>query len=165
MSTTDEIVEYARNSSAEAAAAHLGAPPVRQLTVVTCMDARIDLFELFGLKKGDAHLLRNAGGVVTPDTRRSLAISQRMLGSREIVLVHHTNCGMQTFTDPELKSRIEAETGVRPDWASEAFTDLDDDVRQSMRRIAADSAIPHNGPDAVRGFVFDVHSGELREVR
>ncbi len=138
------------------------ASPVRHVAVVACMDARLDLFEMFGLRTGDSHLIRNAGGIVTDDVIRSLAISQRKLGTRSVVLVHHTNCGMQTFTDDELRNELLAETGYKPAWSPESFVDLDEDVRQSLRRVLASPFLPHK--DDVRGFVFEVDSGALREV-
>ena len=122
----------------------------------------MDLVGLLGLKLGDAHMIRNAGGVVTDDAIRSLAISQRMLGTREIVLLHHTDCGMLTFSDDEFKRSLQDETGIKPAWAVEAFDDLDEDVRQSIARIHASPFIPHK--DSLRGFVYDVHTGEVREV-
>jgi carbonic anhydrase len=137
-------------------------PPALHLAVVACMDSRLDLFGALGLAIGDAHVIRNAGGVVTDDVIRSLVISQRLLGTREIVLIHHTDCGMVKFTDDELKDAVEADTGIRPHWATEAFTDLDRDVRQSIARLKASPFVPHT--DKVRGFVFDITSGLLREV-
>jgi carbonic anhydrase len=137
-------------------------PPARQVAVIACMDARLDPYGLLGLSEGDAHVIRNAGGVVTEDVVRSLAISQRLLGTREIVLIHHTDCGMLTFRDDDVKAQIEADTGLRPPFALEAFADADEDVRQSVRRIAATPFIPHE--DQVRGFVHDVTGGRLREV-
>jgi carbonic anhydrase len=126
------------------------------------MDARLDLFGILGLRPGDAHLIRNAGGVATDDVIRSLAISQRKLGTREIVLVHHTDCGMLTFTEDEFRAELLAETGVKPAWSAEAFTDLDADVRSSMQRIRTSPFIPHR--EQVRGFVYEVETGRLREV-
>jgi carbonic anhydrase len=126
------------------------------------MDARLDLFGILGLAPGDAHLIRNAGGVATDDVIRSLAISQRKLGTREIVLVHHTDCGMLTFTEDEFRRELLDETGVKPAWVAEAFTDLDADVRSSIARIRTSPFIPHR--DAVRGFVYEVETGRLREV-
>jgi carbonic anhydrase len=126
------------------------------------MDARLNPYGMFGLTEGDAHVIRNAGGVITADQLRSLAISQRLLGTEEIILVHHTDCGMLTFTDDQFKNDVQAETGIRPPWAAEAFGDLDEDVRQSIRRIKADPFIPRK--DSVRGFVYDVATGALREV-
>src|SRR4051812_36289099 len=126
------------------------------------MDARLNPYGLLGLAEGDAHVIRNAGGVVTADVIRSLAISQRLLGTREIVLVHHTDCGMLTFTDDQFRGQVEADTGIRPEWAAEAFPDLEADVRQSLARVKASPFIPDKS--SVRGFVYDVSSGELREV-
>ena len=126
------------------------------------MDARLNPYGLLGLAEGDAHVIRNAGGVVTADELRSLAISQRLLGTTEIILIHHTDCGMLTFTDDQFKAAIEAETGIKPQWSAEAFSDLDADVRQSIARIKADPFIPRK--ESVRGFVYDVRTGRLREV-
>ena len=126
------------------------------------MDARLNPYGLLGLSEGDAHVIRNAGGVVTDDEIRSLAISQRLLGTKEIVLIHHTDCGMLTFTDDEFKRSVQDEVGIKPEWAAESFTDLDEDVRQSIARIEASPFIPRK--DSVRGFVYDVHTGALREV-
>lgn len=136
--------------------------PSRRVAVLACMDARLDVHAALGLGAGEAHVLRNAGGVVTDDVIRSLAISQRLLGTREIILIHHTDCGMQTFTDDAFKRSIQDEVGVKPPWAVEAFTDLDEDVRQSIARIEGSPFVPHR--NAVRGFVFDVSTGLLREV-
>jgi carbonic anhydrase len=138
-------------------------PPARQVAVVACMDARLNPYGLLGLSEGDAHVIRNAGGVITADQLRSLAISQRLLGTTEIILIHHTDCGMLTFTDDQFKAAIQEETGLKPDWAAEAFADLDEDVRQSVRRIQADPFIPVK--DSVRGFVYEVETGRLREVK
>jgi len=161
MSVTDE---YLANNAAYAEGFHgpLPLPPSRQVAVVACMDARLNVYAILGLKDGEAHVIRNAGGVVTEDEIRSLAISQRLLGTREIILIHHTDCGMLTFTDDEFKQQIQQETGIKPSWAAEAFGDLDEDVRQSLRRVRSSSFIPHT--DAVRGFVFDVTTGRLNEV-
>jgi carbonic anhydrase len=162
MSITDELL---RNNAAYVAgfqAGDLPMPPAKQVAVLACMDARLNPFGALGLHEGDAHVIRNAGGVVTDDAIRSLAISQRLLGTREIVLIHHTDCGMLTFHDDEVKAAIEKDTGVRPPFALEAFADVEDDVRQSIRRIQASPFIPHK--DAVRGFVYDVHTGQLNEV-
>jgi carbonic anhydrase len=162
MSVTDELLQsndaYARSFSSGA----LPLPPARHVAVVACMDARLSPYGMLGLHEGDAHVIRNAGGAVTDDVIRSLMISQRLLGTREIVLIHHTDCGMLTFHDDDLKSAVEADTGLRPPFALEAFGDLDQDVRQSIARIKASPFIPHK--DSVRGFVYDVHSGKLREV-
>ena len=137
-------------------------PPAKQIAAVVCMDARLETGALLGLAEGDAHVIRNAGGVVTDDVIRSLTISQRLLGTREIMLIHHTDCGMLTFTDSDLKQQILDDTGVKPPFAMEAFPDLDDDVRQSIARVKASPYVPHK--DQVRGFVYEVESGRLREV-
>ncbi len=137
-------------------------PPGKKVAVVACMDARLETGRLLGLEEGDAHVIRNAGGVVTDDVIRSLAISQRLLGTREIVLIHHTDCGMLTFKDDAVKAEIENETGVRPHFALEAFPDPAEDVAQSIRRIRNSPFVPHK--DAVRGFVYDVKTGRLNEV-
>jgi carbonic anhydrase len=161
MSATDELVA-SNQRYAEAFSGPLPLPPARGVAVVACMDARLNVYALAGLAEGEAHVIRNAGGVVTDDVIRSLAISQRLLGTREIMLIHHTECGMLTFTDDEFKAAIQEETGIKPPWAAEAFGDLDTDVRQSIARIKASPFVPHR--DAVRGFVFDVASGRLSEV-
>jgi len=137
-------------------------PPSKHVAVLACMDARIDVYRALGINEGESHVIRNAGGVVTDDAIRSLAISQRLLGTTEIILIHHTDCGMLTFTDDAVKAQIQADTGIRPSFALEAFPDLDDDVRQSVARIKANPFIPHR--DDVRGFVYDVNTGSLREV-
>ena len=162
MSVTDELLASNARYAAAFDKGHLPLPPARHVAVVACMDARLDVHELLGLAEGDAHVIRNAGGAVTDDAVRSLAISQRLLGTHEIVLVHHTDCGMLTFTDGDLKAKIQAEVGIRPPFALEAFADLDEDVRQSIARIKASPFIPHR--DQVRGFVYDVKTGRLREV-
>jgi carbonic anhydrase len=161
MSVTDELL--ANNQRyAEAFHGPLPMPPARGLAVVACMDARLNLYAILGLAEGEAHVIRNAGGVVTDDEIRSLAISQRLLGTREIILIHHTDCGMLTFTDDDFKAAILADTGIKPPWAAEAFNDPNADVRQSMARIKASPFVPHT--DQVRGFVFDVATGKLNEV-
>jgi carbonic anhydrase len=137
-------------------------PPARKVAVIACMDARLNVYGILGLTEGDAHVIRNAGGAVTDDTIRSLAISQRLLGTEEIILIHHTGCGMLTFTDDDFRRSIEEDTGIRPAWAAESFTDLDRDVRQSIARIKASPFIPQK--DHVRGFVYEVETGRLREV-
>jgi|TARA_B110000467_G_C18319800_1_gene484269 carbonic anhydrase len=137
-------------------------PPAKKVAVVACMDARIETGRLLGLEEGDAHVIRNAGGVVSDDVIRSLAISQRLLGTTEIVLIHHTDCGMLTFKDDDLKAQIEEDTGVRPPFALEAFSDPEDDVRQSVRRIQSSPFVPNK--DSIRGFVYDVETGRLNEV-
>jgi carbonic anhydrase len=138
-------------------------PPAKHVAVVACMDARLDIYRILGLNEGEAHVIRNAGGVITDDEIRSLAISQRLLGTQEIILIHHTDCGMLTFTDNQFKKSIQDDTGIKPAWSAEAFPDLDEDVRQSIARIKASPFVPNKG--SVRGFVFDVATGRLREVQ
>jgi carbonic anhydrase len=162
MSVTDELLA---NNAAYAEAfvnADLPMSPGKKVAVVACMDARLNVDAALGLQEGFAHVIRNAGGVVTDDAIRSLAISQRLLGTEEIILIHHTDCGMLRFTDDEFKRSIQDDVGIKPQWAAEAFSDLDEDVRQSIARIEASPFIPRK--DSVRGFVFDVRSGALREV-
>jgi carbonic anhydrase len=162
VSATDELLA---NNEAYVAAfgnGHLPLPPAKKVAIVACMDARLNVYGALGLKEGDAHVIRNAGGVVTDDEIRSLAISQRLLGTEEIILIHHTDCGMLTFTDDDFKKSIQDDVGIKPEWAAEAFPDLDGDVRQSIARIKASPFIPRK--DAVRGFVYEVESGRLREV-
>jgi carbonic anhydrase len=162
MSVTDELL---RNNAAYAESFEKGdlpLPPARGVAVVACMDARLDVHKILGLEEGDAHVIRNAGGVITDDEIRSLAISQRLLGTREIILIHHTDCGMLTFTDEELKQQIHEEVGMKPHFSMESFSDLEEDVRQSMRRIQANPFIPHT--ESVRGFIYEVETGRLREV-
>ena len=163
MSAIDELVENNSRYAADFGKGGLPIPPAKKVAVIACMDARVSPFALLGLEEGDAHVIRNAGGVITDDEIRSLAISQRLLGTEEIMLIHHTDCGMLTFSDDDFKAQIEADTGIKPQWAAEAFADLDDDVRQSMARIKSSPFIPHK--DEVRGFVYDVESGKLREVQ
>ena len=161
MSATDD---YLRNNAAYAAgfSGPLPLPPSRHVAVVACMDARLNVYAILGLKDGEAHVIRNAGGVITDDEIRSLAISQRLLGTTEIILIHHTACGMLTVTDDSFKQSIQVDTGLRPPWAVEAFTDVEEDVRQSRARILASPYIPYK--DDIRGFVFDVATGKLNEV-
>src|SRR6201993_1447536 len=161
MSVTDQ---YLKNNAAYAArfSGPLRFPPSSHVAVVACMDARLNVYGILGLKEGEAHVIRNAGGVVTSDEIRSLAISQRLLGTTEVILIHHTDCGMLTFTDDSFKRSIQDETGIKPSWSAEAFGDLDEDVRQSIARIKASPFVPHT--DAIRGFVFDVATGKLNEV-
>ena len=161
MTVTDELLA---NNAAYAAAfgGLLPLPPSKHVAVVACMDARLNVYGILGLREGEAHVIRNAGGVVTDDEIRSLTISQRLLGTQEIILIHHTECGMLTFTDDDFKASIQKDTGIKPEWAAEAFPDLDEDVRQSINRIKASPFIPHK--ESVRGFVFDVATGKLREV-
>lgn len=162
MSVTDDLLrnneEYARSFDK----ADLPLPPAKGLAVVACMDARLDVHKMLGLEEGDAHVIRNAGGVVTDDEIRSLAISQRLSGTTEIVLIHHTDCGMLTFTDDDLKGQIQADVGIKPHFSMEAFSDLEEDVRQSIARIKASPFVPNK--DSVRGFVYEVETGRLREV-
>jgi carbonic anhydrase len=161
MSATDELL--ANNARyAEQFTGPLPLTPAKGVAVVACMDARINVYAVLGLTEGEAHVIRNAGGVVTDDVIRSLAISQRLLGTREIILIHHTDCGMLTFTDDAFKRAIQDDTGIKPTWAAEAFDDLEEDVLHSKARIAASPFIPHT--DAIRGFVFDVATGKLSEV-
>jgi carbonic anhydrase len=161
MTVTDELLtnnaRYAKSFSGP-----LPLPPAKHIAVLACMDARLNIYALLGLNEGEAHVIRNAGGVVTDDEIRSLAISQRLLGTKEIILIHHTDCGMLTFTDDEFTTGIQRETGLKPPWAAESFTDLDTDVQQSINRITASPYIPHT--DQVRGFVFDVATGKLTEI-
>src|SRR2546423_5895130 len=162
MAVIDQLLENAESYATRFDRGELPLPPARKVAVVACMDARLNPYGLLGLQEGDAHVIRNAGGVVSEDVIRSLAISQRLLGTREIVLIHHTDCGMLTFTDDQVKAQIEADTGIRPPFALEAFANLEQDVKQSMARIAASPFVPHK--DQVRGFVYDVSSGRLNEV-
>jgi carbonic anhydrase len=162
MTATDDLLannaEYAASFSGP-----LPLPPAKGVAVLACMDARLDVYRLLGLHDGEAHVIRNAGGVVTDDAIRSLTISQRLLGTTEIVLVHHTDCGMLTFTDDTFKADIQGDTGIKPHWSAEAFSDLAEDVRQSIARIKASPFVPNK--DSVRGFVFDVATGKLTEVK
>jgi carbonic anhydrase len=162
MSVTDELLQ---NNAAYAEAFEKGdlpLPPARGVAVVACMDARLNVYGMLGLREGDAHVIRNAGGVITDDEIRSLAISQRLLGTREIVLIHHTDCGMLTFSDDELKQQIQEDVGVKPHFSMESFSDLEEDVRQSIARIKHSPFIPNK--DSVRGFIYEVETGRLREV-
>jgi carbonic anhydrase len=161
MTVTDDLL--ANNARyAETFTGALPMPPSKHVAVVACMDARLNVYAILGLNEGEAHVIRNAGGVITDDEIRSLAISQRLLGTREIVLIHHTDCGMLTFTDDDFKRGIQDETGIKPPWSVESFNDLDEDVRQSIARIQASPFVPNK--DAIRGFVFDVATGKLNEV-
>jgi carbonic anhydrase len=148
VSTTDQLLENAERYAASFEHADLPLPPARRVAVVACMDARLNPYGLLGLSEGDAHVIRNAGGVVTDDEIRSLCISQRLLGTEEIILIHHTGCGMLTFSDDEFRRQVEADTGVKPDWAAEAFDDLEQDVRQSIARIKASPFIPRRTASA-----------------
>jgi carbonic anhydrase len=162
MSVTDELLERNRAYAECFAKGGLAGRPARRVAIVACMDARLDPARVLGLEEGDAHVIRNAGGAITDDAIRSLAISQRLLGTEEIMLLHHTDCGLATFSDDEFRRRIEAETGIRPPWAAETFTDVEEDVRQSTARIAASPFIPEKG--SIRGFVYEAETGRLREV-
>ena len=162
MSVTDELLQnnaaYAENFDK----GELPLPPARGVAVVACMDARLNVYGMLRLQEGDAHIIRNAGGVITDDEIRSLTISQRLLGTREIILIHHTDCGMLTFTDDELRQQIHEEAGIKPHFSMESFSDLEEDVRQSIARIRNSPFIPNK--DSVRGFVYEVETGRLREV-
>jgi len=161
-STIDELLAKNEISAASLADRDLAAAPRRQLAIVTCMDCRLDVFAALGLGDGEAHVLRNAGGVITDDVIRSLAISQHLLGTREVMLIHHSDCGMQKISDDGFRAELLKETGVAPSFAIESFKDLDADVRQSILRVQRSPFLPHR--DAVRGFVYDVDSHRLREV-
>ena len=163
MSQTDQLIENNQAYAEGFDKPDLPLPPAKKVAVIACMDARLLPSKILGLEEGDAHVIRNAGGVVTDDEIRSLAISQHLLGTEEVVLVHHTDCGMLTFTDEQFAQRLEEETGVRPSWSAESFDDLDQNVRDSIARIQASPFIPRK--DKVRGFVYEVESGRLREVR
>jgi carbonic anhydrase len=162
MTVTDELLQNNTNYAESFDKGDLPLPPARGVAVVACMDARLDVHKILGLEEGDAHVIRNAGGVITDDEIRSLTISQRLLGTREVILIHHTDCGMLTFTDDELKQQIQEEAGIKPHFPMESFSDLEEDVRQSIARIQHSPFIPHK--DSVRGFVYEVESGRLREV-
>ena len=162
MSATDELLRNAEAYAASFDKGDLPLPPAKKLAVLACMDARVDPSGILGLQEGDAHVIRNAGGVVTDDEIRSLSISQRLLGTEEIILIHHTDCGMLTFGDEEFRRQIQRETGIKPEWAAEAFDDLEEDVRQSIARIKASPFVPRK--ENIRGFVYDVKTGNLTEV-
>ena len=162
MSQTDELLKNNEAYAASFDKAELPLPPARKLAVLACMDARLDPAGALGLQEGDAHVIRNAGGVVTDDEIRSLAISQNLLGTEEIVLIHHTDCGMLTFTDDEFRQKLEQETGETPEWSAHTFPDLEGNVRDSIARIKSSPFIPKK--DSVRGFVYEVETGRLREV-
>jgi len=161
MSVTDQLLENSKRYAQSFDKGDLPLPPAKKVAVLACMDARLIPTRVLGLDEGDAHVIRNAGGVVTDDEIRSFSISQHLLGTEEIILIHHTDCGMLTFTDDEFKARLREATGREPGWNSEAFSDLDENVRESMRRITDSPFIPHKN---VRGFVYDVKDGSLREV-
>jgi carbonic anhydrase len=162
MSTTDELLRNAEAYAASFDKGDLPLPPAKKVAVLACMDARVNPYAILGLQEGDAHVIGNAGGVVTDDEIRSLSISQRLLGTEEIILIHHTDCGMLTFTDDEFRRSVQDDVGIKPTWAAETFPDLDEDVRQSIARIKASPFIPRK--DSVRGFVYEVETGRLREV-
>jgi carbonic anhydrase len=162
LTVTDELLKNAEIYASSFDKQGLPMPPGKKVAVLACMDARLNVYGVLGLAEGDAHVIRNAGGVVTDDAIRSLTISQRLLGTEEIILIHHTDCGMLTFKDDQVKDQIKAETGIRPPFALEAFPESDDDVRQSIARIKASPFIPKK--DKVRGFVYEVESGGLRPV-
>jgi carbonic anhydrase len=161
MSTTDDVLRNAEQYASSFDKGDLPVPPGRKLAVVACMDARLIPTKVLGLQEGDAHVIRNAGGVITDDTIRSLAISQHKLGTEEIILIHHTDCGMLTFRDDDFREQLQDDTGLKPSWAAESFTDLDRDLRQSIERIRSSPFIPNKN---VRGFVYEVETGKLREV-
>ena len=163
MSVTDQLVRNNESYAKSFTKGDLALPPAKGIAVLACMDARLDVHKILGLHEGEAHVIRNAGGVATDDAIRSLVISQRLLGTNEIVLIHHTDCGMLTFKDDEVKGKIESEVGIKPAFALEAFANLEDDVKQSIARIEASPFIPNK--TSVRGFVYDVTSGRLNEVR
>jgi carbonic anhydrase len=162
VSVTDELLQNAERYAEGFDQGELPLPPGKRIAVVACMDARLNPYGLLGLNEGDAHVIRNAGGVITDDEIRSLSISQRLLGTEEIILIHHTDCGMLTFGDDEFRRQVQADTGIKPEWAAEAFDDLEEDVRQSIARIRNSPFIPRK--DSVRGFVYDVKTGKLAEV-
>jgi carbonic anhydrase len=162
VSVIDDLIANNHVFAAGLPAQHLPIEPKRKLVIVTCMDARLDVFKALGLREGDAHILRNAGGVITDDVIRSVAVSQRRLGTRAVMLIHHTNCGMQTLTDDGFRAELQHATGVAPAFAIESFTDLDADVRQSILRVRRSEFILHR--DRVRGFIYDVDTHRLREI-
>lgn len=162
MTAIDDLTDNNREYAEEYDHGLLPIPPRRQVALVACMDARLDVYRMLGLSLGEAHVIRNAGGVISDDAVRSLVISQRLLGTNEIVLIHHTDCGMLTFRDDDIKDQIATDVGLRPTFALEAFDDVEDDIRQSIARLRANPYIPHK--DAIRGFVFDVKTGRLEEV-
>ena len=162
MAVIEELVENAKKYAERFDKGSLPLPPAKSVAVVACMDARLNPYALLGLSEGDAHVIRNAGGVITDDEIRSLAISQRLLGTEAIMLIHHTDCGMLTFGDDDFRRDVQRDTGVKPEWPAEAFDDLEEDVRQSIARIKASPFIPKK--DDVRGFIYEVETGRLREV-
>ena len=163
MTATEDLLRNAENYAKTFDLGDLPLPPAKQVAVLACMDARLNVYGLLGLQEGDAHVIRNAGGVVTDDEIRSIAISQRLLGTKEVILIHHSDCGMLTFNDEDFRRQLHEETGVEPEWDAEAFTDLETDVRKGIARIRDSPFIPEKG--SIRGFVYDVHTGRLDEVR
>ena len=163
MSVTDELLQNNDAYAASFGKGDLPMPPGKKTAVLACMDARLNVYGILGLSEGECHVIRNAGGVATDDAVRSLVISQRLLGTEEIILIHHTDCGMLTFSDDDVKRQIQEDVGVKPAFALEAFPDLDEDVRQSIGRIRASPFVPHT--DQIRGFVYEVETGRLREVK
>jgi carbonic anhydrase len=162
MTATDDLLKNAEKHAEGFDKGELPMPPAKKVAIVACMDARVNPYPIFGLELGDAHVIRNAGGVVTDDEIRSLAISQRLLGTEEVILVHHTDCGMLTFNDEDFRRDIQEDTGIKPSWSAEAFNDLEADVRQSINRIKSSPFIPNK--DSIRGFIYEVETGGLREV-
>ena len=162
MTTTDDLLQNAESYASDFDKGDLPLPPARKVAVLACMDARLNPQKVLGLEEGDGHVIRNAGGVVTDDEIRSLAISQRLLGTEAIILIHHTDCGMLTFTDDQFADQLEGDTGEKPAWEARSFTDLEDDVRDSINRIQESPFIPKT--DQVRGFIYEVETGRLREV-
>ena len=162
MSAIDEFLAGNQRYAAGFDAAERSAQPAKAVAIVACMDARFHVSKILGLEEGDAHILRNAGGVITDDVIRSLAVSQRLLGTREIMVIHHTGCGMTGFSDDEFRRELERETSIRPPWTAEAFADVESEARQSLARIAASPFIPHKAE--VRAFVYETDGGRLREV-
>jgi carbonic anhydrase len=162
MSVTDELLQNARTYAEDFARAELALRPAKRLAVVACMDARLNIYELLGLREGDAHVIRNAGGVITDDEIRSLSTSQHLFGTDEVVLIHHTDCEMLAFSDDQFRRKLQRQVGVKPEWAAEAFDGLWDDVRQSIARIKASPFIPRK--ESIRGFIYDVATGRLSEV-
>jgi carbonic anhydrase len=162
MSVTEELLQNNAAYAESFEKGDLSLPPARGVAIVACMDARLDVHKILGLQEGDAHVIRNAGGVITDDEIRSLTISQRLLGTREVILIHHTDCGMLTFSDDDLKAQIHEEVGVKPHFSMESFSDLEEDVHQSIARIQASPFLPHK--ESVSGFIYEVETGRLREV-
>ena len=162
MTATEDLLRNAESYAKTFDLGDLPLPPAKRVAVLACMDARLNVYGLLGLQEGDAHVIRNAGGVVTDDEIRSIAISQRLLGTKEVMLIHHTDCGMLTFNDEDFRRQLHEETGVEPEWDAESFTDLEIDVRKGIARIRDSPFIPEKG--SIRGFVYDVHTGRLDEV-